>query len=85
MNSTRVFETESIDLATFLATAGYEVSVHCSRMGARAVFTFQENGKLHEAIVAYERGTSLPAKKLLNVRSRLWREASQAVREGGGR
>jgi len=81
MTSLRVFEIESIDLASFLATAGHEVSVFCKPTGRRAVFSFKEDAKLHEAIVAYERGASLPAKRLLNARSWLFREASRAVRE----
>jgi len=81
MTSQRVFEIESIDLAAFLATAGYEAKIYRNTTGKRAVFSFQEDTKLHEAIVAYERGASLPAKRLLNARSWLFREASRAVRE----
>ena len=81
MNSQRVFETESIDLAAYLATAGYQAAIYRNPTGKRAVFEFAELDELHQAIVNYERGASLPAKKLLNVRSWLFREASQVCRE----
>jgi hypothetical protein len=80
MTSLRVFEIESIDLASFLATAGHEVTVYCKPTCKRAVFSFKEDANLHTAIVAYERGASLPAKRLLNARSWLFREASSVVR-----
>jgi hypothetical protein len=82
MTSQRVFEIESIDLAAFLATAGHEPKIYRNVTGKRAVFSFKEDAKLHEAIVAYERGASLPAKRLLNSRSWLFREASRVVKEG---
>lgn len=73
-------ELQSIDLAAFLVTAGHEVSIYRDATGRRAVFSFPEDGNLHQAIVAYERGASLPAKRLLNVRSWLFREASRIVK-----
>jgi hypothetical protein len=86
MPSSRVeFITESIDLASFLATAGYSPTIFPNPTGTRAVFCFIETDRLHQEIVNFERGASLPAKKLLNIRSRLFREASMAVREGHGR
>jgi hypothetical protein len=81
MTSQRVFETESIDLAAYLATAGYEATICRNPTGRRAVFMFLESDELHQAIVNYERGAVLPAKKLLNVRSWLFREASRVCRE----
>jgi len=78
MTSIRVFETESIDLAAYLATAGHKTTVYRST-GKRAVFEFIESEELNHAIVYYERGASLPAKKLLNVRSWLFREASRVA------
>lgn len=82
MTSQRVFKSESIDLAAFLSTAGHPPTIYRDPTGKRAIFEFAENDQLHEAIVAYERGASLPAKRLLNTRSWLWREASRVVREG---
>ena len=79
--SPREFSTESIDLAAFLMTAGHDPAVYRNPDSPRAVFVFDEDGKLHEAIVAYERGAALPAKKLLNARSYLFREASRVCRE----
>lgn len=81
MTSQRVFETESIDLAAYLATAGHEAAIFRNTSGKRAVFEFPESNELHEAIVAYERGAALPAKRLLNARSWLFREASRVCRE----
>jgi hypothetical protein len=81
--SLRVFQTESIDVAAFLTTAGYEPTIHRLPTGKRAVFKFAESNELHEAVVNFERGASLPAKKLLNVRSWLFREASNVVKRGG--
>ena len=82
MTSQRVFETESIDLAAFLMTARHETTINLSPEGRRALFYFHEDDDLHAAIVAYESGASLPAKRLLNSRSYLFREASRVVREG---
>ena len=79
----QVFQTESIDLAAFLVTAGHKPQISRQPGGKRAAFSFEESNALHEAIIAYERGAALPAKRLLNARSWLFREASQVVREGG--
>ena len=80
MNSQRVFETESIDLAAYLVTAGNEPTIHSNLTGKRAVFMFAESDELYRAVVNYERGDSLPAKRLLNSRSWLFREASRVCR-----
>lgn len=80
MTSLRVFETESIDLAAFLTAAGYEPAIFRNTAGRRVVFEFAESNELNQAIVNYERGAALPAKRLLNVRSRLYREASEVMR-----
>ncbi len=82
MTSTRVFRTESIDLAAFLSTAGHELTISCAPDSRRALFEFIETEALHHAIVSYEGGAQQPAKRLLNIRSRLYREASQVVRGG---
>jgi len=81
--SQRVFETESIDLAAYLAAAGITPTIEKVIDGKRALFTFCENSQLLAAIINYERGAALPAKRLLNVRSWLWREASNVVKRGG--
>jgi hypothetical protein len=81
MTSLRVFETESIDLAAYLATTGHEPTIYCSTTGKRAIFEFAESAELHQAVVNYERGAATPAKKLLNARSWLFREASRVCRE----
>lgn len=82
MTSTRVFSTESIDLAAYLTSAGHELTVSCAHDYRRAQFQFVETEALHQAIVSYEGGAQQPAKRLLNIRSRLYREASQVVRGG---
>jgi hypothetical protein len=82
--TSRVFETESVDLALFLTTAGYEPTIYPNPTGKRAVFEFPESENLHEAIINYERGADLSAKKLLNVRSWLFREAGRICREARG-
>jgi len=82
MISIRVFRTESIDLAAFLSTAGHELTISCAPDSCRALFQFIETEALHQAIVSFESGAQQPAKRLLNIRSRLYREASQVVRGG---
>jgi hypothetical protein len=77
-----VFETESIDLASFLTASGYTPAICRNAVGSRALFEFQSSTDLSRAIVAYESGATLPAKRLLNVRSRLFREASAVVKGG---
>ena len=84
MRSKRVFRTESIDLAAFLVTSGHEPHIFRSPHERRAIFEFSDSDSLLKAIVSYEGGSPLPAKRLLNVRSRLFREASQAVKGGVG-
>jgi len=80
--STKVFQTESLDLAAYLVTAGFEPDIVRAPIEKRAIFEFTETEELRLAIVSYEGGASLPAKRLLNIRSRLYREASQAVKGG---
>lgn len=76
-----IFTTESIDLAAYLAAAGHDPSISRNPDGTRAVFTFPVSEGLHHAVLAYEQGAALPAKRLLNRRSWLFREASRVVRE----
>jgi len=81
--SERVFETDSIDLASFLATAGVNPTIEKVVGSNRALFTFTQTPELLAEIIDYERGAALPAKRLLNVRSWLYREASNVVKRGG--
>lgn len=81
--SERVFETDSIDLASFLTANGAPPVVGRVEGGKRALFTFNESPELLMAVIEYERGAALPAKRLLNVRSWLYREASNVVKRGG--
>ena len=81
--SQRVFETDSIDLASYLAAYGAHPTIEQSPGGKRALFTFNETPDLLAAVIGYETGAALPAKRLLNVRSWLYREASNVVKRGG--
>jgi len=80
--SNKVFRTESLDLAAYLVTAGFVPEIVRAEDLRRALFEFKETEELRQAIVSYEGGASLPARRLLNVRSRLYREASQVVKGG---
>ncbi|HTP65497.1 MAG TPA: DUF5659 domain-containing protein [Geobacteraceae bacterium] len=82
--SSKVFRTESLDLAAYLVTAGFLPEIVRAEDLRRALFEFKETEELRQAIVSYEGGASLPARRLLNVRSRLYREASQVVKGGVG-
>jgi len=82
MTSQRVFETASIDLSSFLAVFGVYPTIERVTGSNRAFFSFPKTPELLAAIINYERGASLPDKRLLNVRSRLYREASSVVRAG---
>lgn len=83
--SERTFETENIDLSSYLVTAGYQPAILRKVGSNRAVFCFPETADLLHTIVEYERGAALPAKRLLHTRSYLFREAGRVVREGGAR
>ena len=83
VSSQRVFETESIDLAAYLGTSGVTPTIEKVVGSSRALFTFIESPELLALIVDYERGAALPAKRLLNVRSWPYREASNVVKRGG--
>jgi len=76
------FRTESLDLAAYLATAGFEPQISCPPGCCRALFTFYGGRDLHNSVLQYEQGAPIPAKRLLNRRSWLFREASRAAREG---
>ncbi len=77
----RVYKTTSIDLATFLAVLAYIVTATKPSDGDnRAVFEIEQKPELFQDIAAYESGATAPAKRLLNIRSRLFREASAVVR-----
>jgi len=78
--SKRVFETDSIDLASYLTAAGGAPTIERGVDSNRALFTFIEPAALLTAIIDYERGALLPAKRLLNARSWLYREASNVMK-----
>jgi hypothetical protein len=80
--SNKVFRSESLDLAAYLVTAGFVPEIVRAEDLRRALFEFKETEELRQAIVSYEGGASLPARRLLNLRSRLYREASQVVKGG---
>lgn len=81
--SERTFETDNIDLSSYLVTAGYQPSIFRNAGSNRAVFCFSETADLLKTIVEFERGAALPAKRLLTTRAYLYREAGRVVREGG--
>lgn len=77
--SSRVYETTAIDAASYLAALGFEVSIN--NTGERyAIFAFEDSPELRDAICDYERGGFM--KRLLNTRSRLFREASEVMKRG---
>lgn len=82
MTSQRVYGTTSIDLASYLAAIGYTISVIRTPGETRATFEAAELPSLFSDIAAYESGALAPAKRLLNVRSWLYREASAAMKGG---
>jgi hypothetical protein len=82
MPTSQRVEFESLDVSAYLIVAGYEVHISRNAEGKRAVFSFLEDAGLTAAIMAYERGGALPAKRLLNARSYLFREASRIVKGG---
>lgn len=51
MTSQRVFETESIDLASYLSTLGYEPTIYRNPTGKRAVIPHKE-AEYTEAILS---------------------------------
>lgn len=75
------FETSDINLAAFLAV-NHSVATYYSAHAGKAVFDFADTEQLRDAIVAYERGASLPAKALLLTRTRLYHEASRVSGRG---
>jgi len=83
MISQREFKTDSIDLASYLAAYGATPTIEQVPGSKRALFTFTETTDLLAAVIGYETGALLPAKRLLNVRSWLYREASNVVKQKG--
>jgi hypothetical protein len=75
------FETPDINLAAFLAV-NHQVDTYYSPHAGKAFFDFADTDQLRDAIVAYERGASLPAKALLLTRTRLYHEASRVSGRG---
>jgi hypothetical protein len=85
MTSEKVFRTESIDLAACLTASGHDPKIFVGPDAKRAIFEFKETEDILTAIVSFEGGSPLPAKKLLHVRSRLYREASLVVKGGSAK
>lgn len=85
MTSIQLFTTENLDLAAFLICMGYSMNILRPTCGTRALFEFVTSSGLVQAIINYESGSPTPAKRLLNTRSRLYREASNVVKREGGR
>lgn len=84
MASPRVYTTPSLDLCAFLVVLrDYQYSVTLDPGENRASFNIEYSPRLFEDIADYEAGGAVPAKRLLNARSRLFREASAVVRGGG--
>jgi methyl coenzyme M reductase beta subunit len=80
MTSPRVYASTSIDLFAFLAAIGYIVAVIAKPGETRATFEVTQTPNLFTDIAAYEANAPAPAKRLLNARSRLFRQASDAVK-----
>lgn len=80
--SPRVYDTTAIDAASYLAALGFTVTVK-RNSGPFALFEFDDTPELRDAICDYERGGF--NKRLLNTRSRLYREASDVMKKSGGR
>lgn len=77
------FETDNINLAAFLVTAGYPTNTLYSPTAGKALFDFADTLQLRNAIIAYESGSAaLPAKALLLTRTRLYHEASRVSGRG---
>lgn len=77
--SPRVYETTSIDLASHLDTEGFPATV-LNTGDKYCLFRFGDSPELRNAIVEYNRGGF--SKRLLNSRSRLFREASEVMKRG---
>lgn len=71
------YKTDSIDLSAYLIFRNYQINV--TGGDHRAVFEVEQKPELFQDIAAYESGATAPAKRLLNIRSRLFREASAVM------
>ena len=76
------YETESIDVAAYLVTLGHEMIVVPQHGTRRATFRFPANNELYRSIADFTSGHEAPARHLLNVRSWLYRRASE-IGKGG--
>ena len=89
--SQRVYETTAIDIAAYLSAMEFAVSVRRQvttyqgeeQPGKYAVFAFEDTQELRDAIIDYDRGGFM--KRLMNTRSRLYREASEVMKRGMNR
>jgi len=76
------YKTTSLDLTSYLAAIGYAVNVTGTPGEYRATFEITQTPRLFSDIAEYESNGTAPAKKLLNIRSRLFREASEIHKRG---
>ena len=74
------YRTTSIDLASYCLAQGFTVDV-LYEGGRCATFEIENLPELHMTIADYNQGGF--AKRLLNARSRLYREASTVMNRGG--
>lgn len=75
------FATDNINLAAFLAVS-FPCDTGYSSVKGKAIFEFEDTPYLRDAVIAYERGISVPAKALLLTRTRLYHEASRVSGRG---
>lgn len=80
--SIQFFTIEGINLATYLVYLGYSLNILPPASGSRAQFEFVMSPELMMAVAGFERNDN-GAKSLLDLRGRLYKEASAAVRGGG--
>lgn len=74
------FETDSVDIASYLITLGHEATIAPQHGSRRAVFKFTATNELYKAISEFTIGFPVPANRLLNTRNWLFRRASEIGR-----
>ncbi len=75
---------EGINLATYLVYLGYQLNILPPSTGTRAQFEFLMSPELMLSVVGYEHGDH-GAKALLDIRGKLYKEASAVVRRAGAK
>ena len=81
-NSLEYLTIEAINLAVYLCWLGFTLNILPPTPGStRALFEFVMSPELMKAVFGYEQGDH-GAKKLLDIRGRLYRESSAVVRKG---